>query len=169
MRESVKKLFDNRLVNAIGAAWGALMSFLFPTSAILTASSAVLLIIGLDLITKLFALSRQNGGFRQAFKKHVINSQKFAKGTIDKLIIFGTLLILSGCAYNILVVDEIAVWFTQIVFSIMFLRDTLSVLENLHDAGISGLSIFKKIIRKKLCEYTGDESKPEDINEEGVG
>lgn len=169
MWEYIKKLFDNRIINAIGTVWGAIIAFLFPTSTILTASGAVLLIVGLDLLTKLYALARQHGGFKNAFRTQKITSQKFAKGTLDKLIIFGVLLVIGGCAHNILVVEELAIWFTQIVFSIMFLRDTLSILENLHDAGIAGLGIFKKILKKKLNEYTGDTDNDNRSDEEGVG
>lgn len=35
----------------------------------------------------------------------------------------------------------------------MFLRDLLSILENLRDAGVGGLSIFQKAVKKKMEEY----------------
>jgi hypothetical protein len=38
----------------------------------------------------------------------------------------------------------------------MFLRDLLSIVENLTDAGIKGLSPFKKLFKKKLDEVCGE-------------
>lgn len=159
MWENVKRLFENEILVGLGAAWACIMTFLFPTSTIATAAGAVMVIMCLDIVTKFFAIAKQNGGFRCAFKKHKITSQKFAKGTLDKLIIFGVMLIISGCAYNLMVIEEIATWFTQLVFTVMFLRDVLSILENLHDAGVQGLGLFKKLVKKKLDEYCEEEHK----------
>lgn len=153
MWEQVKKLFDNEIFITIGAIWATVSNFLFPSSTIYTAAMAVLGIMALDLLTKLFALVRQSGGVKKAFKCRKITSAKFAKGTLDKLIIFGVMLIISGCAYNLIIIEEVATWFTQIVFTVMFLRDALSILENLNDAGVSGLGLFKKVINKKIEEY----------------
>lgn len=63
------------------------------------------------------------------------------------------MLIICGCAYRLTVIDVIAVWFTQLVYTLMFLRDLLSILENLSDAGIGGLKIFEKAVQKKMGEY----------------
>jgi phage-related holin len=138
-------------------AWGAVSTFLFPESAYITASAAVLGMMALDLLTKLYALSKQAGGLRKAFKQHKINSKSFAKGTMDKLIVFGVLLIICGCAYRISPIESLATWFMQVVFSLMFLRDTLSIIENLTDAGVGGLSLFKRVVKKKLNEYVDEE------------
>ncbi len=157
MWEQTKRLFDNEIIVGLGAAWAWLVTFLFPTSTIATAAGAVLIMMGLDLVTKIFALGKQNGGILKAFKCRKISSNKFAKGTLDKLIIFGVMLIISGCAYNLMVIEELATWFTQVVFTIMFLRDALSILENLNDAGVQGLGLFKKVVKKKLDEYCDEE------------
>ena len=104
----------------------------------------------LDLITKLFALAKQNGGFKKAFKAHKINSKKFGKGTLDKLIILFVFTIVCAASYALMPVLARAM---QIGYVLMFLRDVLSIIENLTEAGVSGLSMFKKIIKKKTCDY----------------
>jgi len=157
MWEQIKRLFDNEVVVTLGIIWAWIISFLFPTPLVATAAGAVLIMMGLDLVTKIFALGKQNGGILKAFKCHKISSNKFAKGTLDKLIIFGVMLIISGCAFNLMVITEIATWFTQVVFTIMFLRDAISILENLNDAGVQGLGLFKKVVKKKLDEYCDEE------------
>ena len=153
----IKSLFENHICLFVSMAWGAVSTFLLPESAYITASAAVLGMMALDLVTKLYALSKQAGGLRKAFKQHKINSKSFAKGTMDKLIVFGVLLIICGCAYRISPIESLATWFMQVVFSLMFLRDTLSIIENLMDAGVGGLSLFKRIVKKKLNEYVDEE------------
>lgn len=154
MWEQIKRLFDNEVVVGLGAAWAWIVTFLFPTSTIATAAGAVLILMGLDLITKIFALARKNGGLRCAIRTRKIASNKFAKGTLDKLIIFGIMMVISGCAYNLMIIKDIAIWFTQAVFTIMFLRDVLSIIENLNDAGVQGLGLFKGLVKHKLDEVT---------------
>ena len=159
MWETIKRLFENEILVVLGTLWAAIYTFLFPTATIATAAVAVLIIMCLDLITKLFAIAKQAGGLRKAFKTRKINSAEFAKGTLDKLIIFGVMLIISGCAYKLMIIETIAIWFTQTVFTVMFLRDVLSILENLHDSGIQGLGLFKNLVKRKLDEYCEKEHK----------
>jgi hypothetical protein len=165
--EYIKNLFDNCILVAISAIWGVVSQFLFPDQALLAAAAAVLGIMGVDLLTKMFALSRQHGGLRAAIKGRHISSAKFAKGTMDKLIVFGVMLIVGGCAYQISPVASVATGFMQLVFALMFLRDVLSIIENLGDAGISGLGPFKKLVKKKYDEVCGDDSSS-DNNEGGT-
>lgn len=155
MWEQLKRYFENDVLIALGTLWAYIVTFLLPTSAIATSVSAVLIIMCLDLVTKLYSLARQSGGLRKAFKSRQISSNKFAKGTLDKLVIFGAMLVINGCAYNLMMIKDIAIWFSQVVFTVMFLRDVLSILENLHDSGIQGLGLFKKLVQNKLdniCE-----------------
>lgn len=164
MWEQIKRYFENDVIVGLGAVWAWIVTFLFPTPTFTTAAGAVLILMGLDLLTKIFALSKQNGGFRKAVRCRKIASNKFAKGTIDKLLIFGIMLVVSGCAYNLIIIKDIAIWFTQAVYTIMFLRDVLSIIENLNDAGVQGLGLFKHVVKKKLDDYC-DTDKEEDSND----
>lgn len=163
MCEHIKRLFDNYIIIGIGSVWGWIVTFLFPTQSIVAATLAVLITMSLDLLTKIYALSKIHGGFFKAIKTHEIRSNKFAKGTLDKMIVFGVMLIIGGCAYKLMVAEELAIWFVQVVFTIMFLRDVLSIIENLYDAGITGLGLFKHIVRKKFSDYVGEEALDEEI------
>lgn len=156
MWEYIKNLFENGVMVAISAIWGVISSFIFPERTLLTAAAAVLIIMLVDLITKLFALAKRAGGIKKAIKSRTISSHKFSKGTMDKLIVFGIMLVISGCAYRICPIAELATWFTQLIFTLMFLRDVLSIIENLGDAGVSGLGPFKKKIKAKYEEVCGD-------------
>jgi hypothetical protein len=157
MGEYLKKLFQVDILFLISGVGAFLYKFLFPEKQYLYGAGAVLVIMVLDLATKLFSLSRQGGGLRQSLAEKKISSRAFARGTFDKLLVFGIMLIICGCAYRLTVIDTIAIWFTQLVYTLMFLRDLLSILENLRDAGVGGLSIFQKAVKKKLGEYVNEE------------
>lgn len=157
MWETTKKMFGDNVLVALGVVWTTVTTFILPTSLIRASAVAVLLMMGLDLLTRLFAIAKQNGGIRNAIRTHKITSTRFAKGTIDKLIIFGVVLVINGCAHRILVIEDISKWFTQAIFTIMFLRDTLSIFENLGDSGVQGLGIFKRMIKKKCEEIIGED------------
>ena len=146
----IRSLFNNCAMVTVGTIGGTILAFLFPESIYLTSFFVVLGIMLLDLITKLFALAKQNGGFKKAFKAHKINSKKFGKGTLDKLIILFVFTIVCAASYALMPVLARAM---QIGYVLMFLRDVLSIIENLTEAGVSGLSMFKKIIKKKTCDY----------------
>jgi len=167
--EYFKELFTDRLLVLLGALWSAVYRLIFPDESYLLAAGAVLVIMCVDLLTKIYALSRQAGGLRKAVRTHRINSSSFAKGTMDKLIVYGIMLIVCGAAYRITPISELAIWFTQLIFTIMFLRDVLSIIENLTDAGVTGLTIFRKAVKRKMDNFvenvTGE--KAEESNDAG--
>ncbi len=157
MGEYLKKLFHVDSLFFISGVGAFLYKFLFPEKQYLYGAGAVLIIMVLDLATKLFSLSRQSGGLKQSLAEKKISSRAFSRGTFDKLLVFGIMMIICGCAYRLTIIDAIAVWFTQLVYTLMFLRDLLSILENLRDAGVSGLRIFEKAVKKKMGEYVDEE------------
>lgn len=152
----IMKLFDNNCLVAISAIGAFIYRFVFPEPQYLAGAAAVLGVMLLDLSTRLFALARTHGGLKKACVDHIINSHSFGKGTVDKLMVFGIMLIICGLAYRLTIVSAIAVWFTQVVFTLMFLRDVLSIVENLIEAGVQGLGPFKKIVTKKINDYCED-------------
>lgn len=157
----IQKLFGDGTLLSISALGACLYSFFFPTEQYLYGASAVLGIMVLDLITKLYALYKQGGGWKKAVRSRKINSACFYQGTIDKLIVFGVMLCICGFAYRLTIISAVAVWFTQVVFILMFLRDALSIIENLTDAGIKGLGIFEKVIKKKMDDYVDMTEEPD--------
>jgi len=162
--EYISKIFEDKILVVLGAVWAFVYELCFPESAYAIGAAAVLGIIVLDLLTKMFTLSRQSGGLIKAVRSHHINSKRFARGTMDKLIVFATMLIICGLAYRISPISDIAVWFTQMVYAVMFFRDLLSIIENLNDAGLD-VGIFKKIVERKQKEVLGDIEEGDSKNE----
>ena len=153
----ISKLFENHILVALSAIGAFLYHFFFPEEQYLYCTLAVLGMMALDLITKLYAIKKQAGGWKKSIASCKISSQLFFKGTMDKLLVFGVMLIICGFAYQLTLIAQIALWFTQIVFTLMFLRDTLSIIENLRDAGIKSLGLFEKVVRKKMSEYVDND------------
>lgn len=60
--EYVKKIFEDKILVTLSAAWAPLYKIMFPEAAYALAAGAVLGIMCIDLLTKLYALSRQGGG-----------------------------------------------------------------------------------------------------------
>jgi len=142
---------DGRMVG-ISLVGAFLFNFFFPTEAYFWGAIGVFCAMFIDLGTKLFSLSRRAGGFRKAFQTRIINSSSFCRGTCNKMIVFLVMLILLGLTYRLTIIPGFAMWFAQAVFVLMFLRDLLSILENLTDAGCD-VGVFKKLVTKKMEEY----------------
>jgi len=158
----IKKTFCNVWLLGASAVFVAIWDYIFPNAEYLNSAIAVIIAMGLDVLTKLYALSKTNGGLICAFKRHVINSHSFMRGTLQKMVIFMIVLILCGAGYRLFPSEGIATTVTQTACIAMFLRDALSVLENLSDAGLQGLGIFKKIFKKKLDELCDDTEESEE-------
>ena len=129
------KIFSQKVVVAIAAILSWFYSILFPEPMHLYGTLAIFSLIIVDLFTRLFALKRQSGGWSKALRKHNINSKSFAKGTINKLLVFMVLMIMSAAAYQMMIISDVAIWFTQFVFVFLFITESISILENLMDAG----------------------------------
>lgn len=156
----------NEICIALSAAWAFVSKLIFPSDAYGTVTvCAVMVMMTVDLLTKLFALSKQNGGLMPAIASRHINSKGFFYGTRDKIIFLFVMLIIGGCAYRIIPVEAIATWLMTFSFGFMFFRDLLSILENLSDAGVGGLDVIKKVIKKKQKSFI-DEAAGGDIEEE---
>ncbi len=139
--------------------WSGVNYLLWPDATFKAASISVLICIVLDILTKYWSLSR-DGGLIKAFKNKVINSNTFFVKTARKLIVYMIVLILCGASYRLTPVAGISIITASIIYSIMFLRECMSVLENLRDGGISDFNWLLDILRRKekqILNNTEDE------------
>ena len=119
----------------LGAFLGTCNYVLFPDKAILTSACAVGALIILDIITKYVALSHQAGGYMKAVRNCSISSNKLWDGTRIKLYSYLVVAILVGLSYRVVQLEQLSVFLASVVYSILFLREAQSVLENLCEAG----------------------------------
>ncbi len=119
----------------LGCIIAGLNYVLFPTSAFATSAFAVGIAMLLDIITKYVALSKQSGGFMKAVKARRIRSEALWHGTKIKLFSYLVIAILAGLSYRVVQLEAVSVFFATVVYSILFLREAQSILENLCEAG----------------------------------
>lgn len=150
MIEYIKKLTDNDFFVILGSIWGIVSCFLFPSDAVYKSTLAVIGIMVIDLITRLYALARSEKGLMNAVRNRKIRSCHFAKGTIDKLLVLGLTLVIGGFAHQLPLLEKGTSWFISTVLTVMFLRDVLSIVENLVDAGVTGLGVVKDVVQNEL-------------------
>lgn len=127
---------------------------LFPDQAFQTAAYAVGVCILLDIITKFVALSYQSGGYIKAVRDCHISSQLLWHGTRVKLYSYLIVAILVGLSYRVVQLEQVSVFFGTVVYSVLFLRETQSIIENLLDAGadLGWLLIWTKKKEKQILE-----------------
>lgn len=156
MNEYLKSAFES--VQPIFALLlSAIMFVMFPESSYLTAFCAVVGVMVLDIITKYYSIAVHHGGFWKSLKSKFINSNDLWVGTSKKIFAYSIIFIMVGLSYRVSPVAGVASFFGTVVYSVLFLRECQSILENLNDAGADVgwlLSIVKKR-KNKILEDEG--------------
>jgi len=130
---------------------------MFPDQAYKTAAMAVGIAMLLDIITKYMALSHEAHGYRNAVKTRKIYSQTLWIKTRIKLTSYLIIAILAGLAYRVSYLSEIGIFFGTVVYSVIFLREAQSILENLADAGADVKWLIKWTRKKQKTILEEDE------------
>ena len=164
MSEYIKSAFES--VQPFWAVFfSATMYVLFPEPAYLTAFCSVLGVMMLDVLTKYYSISCNNGGFWNSIKKRKINSNSMWEGTSRKIFAYLIIFIMVGLSYRVSPVAGIASFLGTIVYSVLFLRECQSILENLEDAG-SDVGWLLTIVKKRKKKILKDEGVDEDEKKE---
>lgn len=162
MSEYFEKAFDS--VQPIWAVFlSAIMYVLFPETAYLKAFCAVLGAMVLDVFTKYRAIARNNGGYWKAVKTGKLNSRSMWEGTSRKIYDYLVIFIMVGLSYRVSPVGSVIVFLGTVVYAVMFLRESQSIVENLNEAGGDwgwALRIIKKR-KRKIFEEEGVEEDDE--------
>jgi len=153
MTEYFEKLIEG--AKPVWAFFITLINYiLFPDQAFKTAAMAVGAAIILDIFTKYMALSEQEGGLKNALKKKIINSNRLWEGTKIKLFSYLIVFILAGLSYRVTMLHQASVFLATVVYTVIFLREAQSILENLCDAGadFNWLLLWAKKKEKQILE-----------------
>jgi len=159
--EYVEKLFTG-MKPYVGFILALLHKLLFPDSTYFNAAVAVGIAMLLDLLTKMWSIAKINGGYIRSVKIKALYSKTLWEKTSAKFIAYFCVAILAGLSYRVTPLANVGVFFATVVYSVMFLRETQSVIENLCDAG-ADLKWLAKWAKKK--EKTVLEEKEEKNNE----
>lgn len=150
--------YIEKVISGVKPVWGLFLAatsyVLFPDKAYATAAMAVGVAFILDIITKYVALSNQNNGFRNAVKEKKIWSKTLWEGTRIKLVSYLVVFILAGLGYRVTMLTQVSIFLGTVVYSVVFLREAQSILENLCDAGadLKWLVLWTKKKQKQILE-----------------
>lgn len=148
---------------------------LFPKEIYVTYATIVGSLVLLDLLTKYYAIAVNNGGFWNSIKIGKLSSQSMWIGTRKKIVSYLLIMIFAGLAYRFEMLQAPAEFIATLAYSVMFFRESQSVVENMLEAGhteFKWLQILLKRKNKELMESAGieeseltDESKESKSNE----
>jgi len=141
--------------------WAAVVSVfsyvICPNSAYVPAVIAVWVAVVLDIFTRWYANARNGGGLYRALKSRAINSDAFWDGTKSKIVSYLVVQILAGLTMRVEQWATLSGAVVTVIYSIMFIREFISNLENLQDAGANWVGPLLCFMRKKEKEITKNE------------
>lgn len=170
MTEYLGKAFTG-IKTALGFILNGINFILFPEKAYLVSLLAVLGAAAMDIFTKSYAICKKHGGYKNATKSGELFSKSLWTGTETKIISYLTISILTGLSYRVIYLREAGIFLASFVYSVMFMREFQSNIENLMEAGadVQWLLLFSKKKNKELMEKEGvkEESENEkEVNED---
>lgn len=150
----------------IGAVTGFLCYVCFPDRAYLLALVAVLAAAFMDIVTKMYSIIVKNSGYKKAIKNKELFSRSLWRGTERKIISYTVIAILTGLSYRVIYLKEAGIILASFVYSVMFMREFQSNIENLIEAGadLDWLLLFSKKKNKDLMKPYEEEPKEEEAD-----
>lgn len=167
MTEYIEKAFTG-IKPIIGAILGFVSYVCFPDRIYMVSLAAVLGASFFDILTKSYSICKKNGGYRKAVKDKKLFSRTLWKGTEVKIVSYLTIAILTGLSYRVMYLKEAGIMLGSFVYSVMFMREFQSNVENLQEAGadLHWLLLFSKKKNKELMKPYEEEEKPQEVNED---
>lgn len=126
-----------------------ILYILFPEEVYKSAAIGLIGAMILDIFTKYYSLSVQNGGLKAALVSRAISSHLLWEGTRKKLVGTLVIMILCGLSVRVTLLTQVAVFISTVAYSYMFLKECQSIIENLIDAGHTDMEGFLFWLRRK--------------------
>lgn len=125
---------------------------MFPEESLKTSLLMLLIASIADIITRSFAISVNNGGLLNSLRTRQLFSKNLWAGTKIKAFSYFIVALLVGASHRVIAYDGIAVYLTTFIYSLMFLREFQSNIENLIDAGAENLTSLLLLTKRKQSE-----------------
>jgi len=154
------------LLAAILSAIGAI---LFPVPFYKWSFMAVMFAAALDILTRLYAICKKHNGYANAVKMKKIFSKTLWKGSEVKIVSYLFIAVLTGLSYRVVFLEQVGIFIASFVYSVMFMREFQSNIENLIEAGadLDWLLLFSKKKNKELLKpYLDDTDEKETSNKD---
>lgn len=140
-------------------ACSILVYVLFPTETYVTYGMIVGAMVILDLITKYYAVARNNGGLWNAIKTGKLSSNSMWMGTRKKIVSYFLVMILVGLSYRFEMLQAPAEFLGTLAYTVIFWREGQSIVENMIEAGyrkeLSWIYIVLKRKKSQALETIG--------------
>jgi phage-related holin len=115
---------------------GSILAYvLFPTETYVTYGMIVGGMVIADLITKYYAVAKNNGGLWNAIKTGKLSSNSMWIGTRKKIVSYFLVMILVGLSYRFELLQAPAEFLGTLAYTVIFLREGQSIIENMMEAG----------------------------------
>lgn len=137
---------------------GGICYLMFPIESLKICALAVLIGTFLDLFSKWYAISMNNGGYANARRNKAILSRHSWRGTRTKLFTYISFGIMAGLFYRIIPIKEVSMYFIVSLYILIFLREFESIMENFDDAG-ADVWWISSWVRKKREKLSNDMNK----------
>jgi len=166
--EYIAKAFTG-LKPLYGSIVGLISYLFFPERAYFLALIAVVIAATMDIVTKIYAIIKVNDGYRKAVKSGRLFSKSLWQGTEVKIFSYLTVTLLTGLSYRVIFLKEAGILLASFVYSVMFMREFQSNIENLCEAGadLQWLLLFARKknhhLMKDLEEEKGEEDNGNNI------
>ena len=116
---------------------------------------ALWIVVACDLISRIITESKNHGGFFKALKEGHVLSDKAMKGTSIKILAYFIMCVVAAQSRNLVPYQPASELFANVVYSILFFVEVLSIAENFLEAGVQEFSWLHRFTQKKLeniCE-----------------
>lgn len=164
----------SKAMNSVGIAWGTLLTainfILFPDRAYAYAAFALGFAVIVDIFSKYVAITSRHGGLKKSFRMGKLFSKTLWKGTKVKLQAYLSISIMVGLSYRLNSLPgaftSVSIFMATVVYTVLFLREFQSILENFRDAGaknVEWLLIWSRskeneIFKQNNIKVSGSES-----------
>ncbi len=115
------------------------------------------IVVVCDLASRIMTESVNHGGFWQALKDGHIRSDKAMQGTSIKIVAYFIMCVLAAQATRMIPYETASELIANIIYSVLFFVELLSVAENFMEAGIEEFNWLKRFSKKKLTEICGED------------
>lgn len=148
-----------------GIVGGFISYVVFPEKVYLWSLIAVLSASIMDILTKSYSICKQHGGYKNAIREKKLFSKNLWKGTEIKIVSYLSIATLTGLSYRVIYLQEAGIILASFVYSVMFMREFQSNIENLIEAGadLDWLLLFSKKKNKELMKLYEEDIVTEEI------
>jgi hypothetical protein len=157
MEEIFEKVKDT-VRPTITLIWAAITWMMFPEESFIIWCIGLWVAVGLDLLTRWFAIFRKSKGVIKAIRTRAWNSEDMFEKTKVKVISYLVIQIMAGLSMRFIGIPLVCNVVATVIYAFLFFREFGSVVENLIEAGATYLKPLLFWVRKKTDEALEQET-----------